>query len=97
MKRWGIFSRNDDNPLFSSPVKPDIVGCSDDQASQIRVAWDDAGKLAAAHYRWVIPTWWSKAAYQDAADMYLGTDTRKDPGYIYDGPLRGKESRLKRR
>ncbi|KAL9625189.1 MAG: hypothetical protein Q9160_000591 [Pyrenula sp. 1 TL-2023] len=85
----GISPRGDNNLLKSSPIQPLLVGCSDEEQKQLNRAWKDAGRIAAAHYKWVIPTWWHQdGAYQEAADLYLGTDTRKDPGWIYDGPLR---------
>lgn len=89
LRQLGISPRGGNNLLKSSPIQPTLVGCSDEEEKQLNQAWEEAGSIAAAHYKWVIPTWWHQdGAYQEAADLYLGTDTRKDPGWIYDGPLR---------
>lgn len=83
---------DNDNQLSSSPLEPYMYHCSQAQQNMLREAWNEAGQLAAAHYKWRIPTWWTKGLYQEAADMYLGTDSGKDPGLVYDGPLIREQS-----
>lgn len=58
-------------------------------------AWDEAAKLADAHSKWESPGWFgSRANYQAAMDMYLGTDSRNDkPTFFGTGPLKSNVMR----
>lgn len=68
------------SPTKDSPVSAQsniyryINSCSDDQKKSEQRAWDDAGKLAAAHLKWD-----PKKSYQAAEDMYLGDKSSNDP------------------
>ena len=63
--------------------------CTSDQIKQEQDAWKDAGLYAKA-----LASWQVNGSYQEAMDLYMGTDTRGPLGEIVEGMCLGGNGAL---
>ena len=68
-----------------SAITPYLSGCNAQQASMLSEAWAEASTLAVAAYQWSPPGYIFNGAYQDAMDLYMGTDSRNDWTFLGGG------------
>lgn len=78
--------------IAKTRIKPSLHGCTASQGEVITQAWNEAGYVAFAHALWT-----GGRDYQNAMDMYMGTDSAKDHGILFShtGPLRADVQRSK--
>ncbi|RYP49090.1 hypothetical protein DL769_011125 [Monosporascus sp. CRB-8-3] len=85
LKPRNATSTGPNSPTTSGAMGPYLENCNDDEAKEVREAWEEAGTLAAAHYEWV-----PGGKRQPAMDMYLGKTTKSDWSFFW-----GKGARLR--